>query len=57
MCSLQTFQTKPKKSQPLWKMLQRFYKKFKNRIPTWSNGLAQNWERNMSRLFIVTLLI
>ena len=24
---------------------------------TWNNGLVQNWERSMSRLYIVTLLI
>ena len=24
---------------------------------TWDNGLAQNWERSTSRLYIVTLLI
>ena len=24
---------------------------------TWNNGLVQNWERNMSRLYIATLLI
>ena len=24
---------------------------------TWKDGLVQNWERNMSRLYIVTLLI
>ena len=24
---------------------------------TWKNGLVQNWERSMSRLYIVTLLI
>ena len=28
-----------------------------NKNQTWNKGLVQNWERSMSRLYIVTLLI
>ena len=32
-------------------------KKKNNQNWTWNNGLVPNWEKSMSRLYIVTLLI
>ena len=38
-------------------LLRKWYAGQKATVRTWNNGLLQSWERSISRLYIVTLLL
>ena len=38
-------------------IVNNLFQQHKRRLHTWNNGLVPNWERHMSRLYIITLII